>query len=221
LPRQTSRATPVKRKQPKRGTKVATKKAGARRDPADSTRERLLRASREVFERDGYINARVADIVLGAGVAHGTFYTYFDSKEDVFKVVAGLVVEEVLESLHVSRAHATTKERISAANSDYLKVYERHAVMLGLIVQVATYNEEFRRLRLDLRDRFVERIARAFDRFAEDPANRVYDSWVAASALGGMVDDLAYTWFVLGQKLDRKVALRTVDTIWFRALNLD
>ncbi|MGH2927257.1 MAG: TetR family transcriptional regulator, partial [Solirubrobacteraceae bacterium] len=48
------------------------------------TRAALIDAARRVFERDGYLEARVADIAAAAGVAHGSFYTYFDSKDDVF-----------------------------------------------------------------------------------------------------------------------------------------
>src|SRR5688500_10413505 len=37
-------------------------------------RARLLAAAREVFERDGFLDARVTDISAAAGVAHGSFY---------------------------------------------------------------------------------------------------------------------------------------------------
>ena len=58
------------------------------------TRAKLIDAARRVFERDGYLEARVADIAAAAGVAHGSFYTYFDSKEDVFREMAtGLMAE--------------------------------------------------------------------------------------------------------------------------------
>lgn len=45
---------------------------------------RLLRAATNVFGSRGYHAARVSDIVAEAGVAQGTFYLYFDSKEAVF-----------------------------------------------------------------------------------------------------------------------------------------
>src|SRR4051794_2983245 len=51
------------------------------------TRSALVSAARAVFERDGFVGARVTDIAAHAGVAHGTFYTYFDSKEAVFRDV--------------------------------------------------------------------------------------------------------------------------------------
>jgi AcrR family transcriptional regulator len=48
----------------------------------------LLDAAARVFERRGFLDTRVADIVAEAKVAQGTFYTYFDSKDAVFQAVA-------------------------------------------------------------------------------------------------------------------------------------
>jgi AcrR family transcriptional regulator len=39
------------------------------------TRDQLLDAARVVFERDGFLQARVAGICDEAGVSHGSFYT--------------------------------------------------------------------------------------------------------------------------------------------------
>jgi AcrR family transcriptional regulator len=181
----------------------------------------LLGAARAVFERDGYVNARVADVAAEAELAHGSFYTYFDSKEDAFNAVAAQVVEQVLASLRTAGIGMDTKAKISAANANFLRVYCEHATMLGLIDQVATLTEEFRRRRLDLYLAFVERVSRAIESIAaSDPLVAELDCQVAASALGGMVDKFAYTQFVLGQEFDRERSLATLDAIWFRTLNL-
>ena len=49
-----------------------------------------------MFERDGFLDARITDITAAAGVAAGSFYTYFNSKEDVFAAVMDDVNEEML-----------------------------------------------------------------------------------------------------------------------------
>ncbi len=48
------------------------------------TRERLLKAARDVIEEGGYGAASVAAIAERAGVAAGTLYRHFDSKEELF-----------------------------------------------------------------------------------------------------------------------------------------
>src|SRR5262245_53773499 len=46
-------------------------------------RELILRAAMRVFARNGYFNSKVADIARAAGVADGTVYLYFKSKEEI------------------------------------------------------------------------------------------------------------------------------------------
>src|SRR5215813_12624995 len=43
----------------------------------------ILRAATKVFARNGYFNSKVADIARAAGVADGTVYLYFKSKEEI------------------------------------------------------------------------------------------------------------------------------------------
>lgn len=50
-----------------------------------SVRDRLLTAAIEVFASKGYSATRVSDIVREAGVAQGTFYLYFKSKQAIFE----------------------------------------------------------------------------------------------------------------------------------------
>ena len=46
-------------------------------------REAILRAAIKVFAGKGYFNSKVADIAKEAGVADGTVYLYFKSKDDI------------------------------------------------------------------------------------------------------------------------------------------
>ena len=50
-------------------------------------REAILRAATHVFARNGYFNSKVADIARVAGVADGTVYLYFKSKEEILRSV--------------------------------------------------------------------------------------------------------------------------------------
>ena len=52
-------------------------------DPIEPAGEAILRAATQVFARNGYFNAKVADVARVAGVADGTVYIYFKSKEEI------------------------------------------------------------------------------------------------------------------------------------------
>jgi len=51
------------------------------------TREKLLQAAEIEFGEKGFHEAAVAGITYRAGVALGTFYTYFESKEEIFQAL--------------------------------------------------------------------------------------------------------------------------------------
>src|SRR5215468_9272214 len=46
-------------------------------------REAILRAAVKVFAQKGYFNSKVADIAGEAGIADGTVYLYFKSKDEI------------------------------------------------------------------------------------------------------------------------------------------
>src|SRR5437667_11275567 len=58
--------------------------AVSRRDASPGPkRDAILRAAIDVFAERGYFNAQVADVARAAGVAAGTVYLYFRSKDDL------------------------------------------------------------------------------------------------------------------------------------------
>ncbi len=56
----------------------------------------ILRAAIRVFAHNGYFNSKVADIAREAGVADGTVYLYFKSKEEILHSIFDRTVEEAI-----------------------------------------------------------------------------------------------------------------------------
>ena len=71
------------------------------------TREQIIAAARMVFEREGYLEVGVEDIVTEAGVARGSFYTYFPTKLEVFKVLASRVGKQIREAVVIQPEDTT------------------------------------------------------------------------------------------------------------------
>lgn len=59
-------------------------------------REAIMRAAITVFAHNGYFNSKVADIAREAGVADGTVYLYFKSKEDILHSIFDRSVDDAL-----------------------------------------------------------------------------------------------------------------------------
>ncbi len=66
------------------------------RQPPGDKREAILRAATTIFAHNGYFNAKVADIAREAGVADGTVYLYFKSKEEILHSIFDRSVEDAI-----------------------------------------------------------------------------------------------------------------------------
>ncbi len=79
-------------------------------------RAQLVAAATDAFARQGVAATSVADIVRAAGVAQGTFYLYFTSKDDVILAVVEGVAETMLTSLQgrLDTAEMPAKDRLRA-----------------------------------------------------------------------------------------------------------
>src|SRR5918993_1546293 len=68
--------------------------------PADATkadkREAILRAAIDVFAERGFFSAQVADVAKAAGVAAGTVYLYFRSKDDLLVSIFERTMREAI-----------------------------------------------------------------------------------------------------------------------------
>ena len=134
------------------------------------TRSTLVKAARSLFEKRGYLDTNVGDIAGRARVAHGTFYTYFNSKEEIFAEVADALLQDFQriadEEPHVP-AGGHVSERIERANRGYLKAYEANARMMAVLEQVATFNPRLAAVRRASRRFWVQRGAESIRRWQE------------------------------------------------------
>ena len=60
-------------------------------------RDAILRAATDVFAERGYFNAQVADVARAAGVAAGTVYLYFRSKDDLLVSIFEKTMREAIQ----------------------------------------------------------------------------------------------------------------------------
>lgn len=60
-----------------------------------STKISLIESAIRIFQQKGFQMTRVSDIVADAGVAQGTFYNYFKSKEEIFREICNEFIVQV------------------------------------------------------------------------------------------------------------------------------
>ena len=214
--------------------------AGPRSKKGRRTRDRLVKAAKVVFERSGFLNARVSDIVAEAGISHGAFYHYFESKEQIFREVAA--EQEVTMTSLARRADGpgagdqvgadpvgavpdgplTAYERIRAANAVYLEAYRAEAAIMRVIEEVSRYDTEVYAVREQRQREYGALLARSISRLQEQGvADRRVDPRLAAAALGGMVAKFAEMTLVQGyETFDLNHAVEQVTLLWANAIGL-
>jgi AcrR family transcriptional regulator len=188
----------------------------------ERTRQRILEAARVVFERDGYPATRVADIASGAGVAHGTFYKYFESKDDVFRELTNDVVSQMYERTRRRDAAPDELTRIARANWRYICAYRDNADLLAVVWQLAMFDPTYRQFWVEVRQSWADTVEAWVTRMVRSgDADSRLDPHIAARALGLMMESFAQHWFVLGEPYDDVAALTTLTQVWINALQLD
>ncbi len=189
------------------------------------TRAALIAAARKVFERDGYVDAKLTDITKAAHCATGSFYTYFTNKEEIF---AAVLEQAQQDMMHPGMGRVSDADDpyavLEASNRAYLEAYRRNAKLMGLLEQVAQVDPKFRDFRARRADAFIRRNASGIaDLQARGIADVGVDPLLASRALSGMVSRVAYGAFVLGEAgagddVDFETLVGTVTRLWANAL---
>lgn len=189
-----------------------------------NTRAKLLAGARRVFERDGYLDAKITDIAAEAEVATGTIYTYFTGKDEILAAVLEVAREEMLNpDLGPATAQEDPVERIYQATRVYLDAYARNADLLRVFEQVSTIDPRFREMRLERARGFFERNARGIARLQRQGlADPSLDPALASMALSSMVSRAAYFVLALGYPLgDLDRLADELSRLWANALGMN
>jgi AcrR family transcriptional regulator len=186
------------------------------------TREALVQAARDVFEEKGFDEARIADITARAGAAYGSFYTYFDSKEAVFRELVQQFAEAVFTASRASDLpEASPEDKIRHTTRVYLETAAEFARLMSVFEQAAARDEYFRTLLLEVRNLFVDRIAGGTRRLQEEGlADPGLDPLMCAHLLGGMIENIGRMMYTYRQPLDTDHLLDEATALWARAIGL-
>ena len=162
-------------------------------------REAILRAATTVFARAGYFNSKVADIAREAGVADGTVYLYFKSKEEILHSIFDRSVEEALG------AAKKRIKRIADPREKLRQIANMHLERLGadrdlaVVFQVelrgsTKFMEEFSAAG------FAEYLALIRSTFEEGQRAGLFradlNARVVAKVLFGALDEMATNWIL-------------------------
>ena len=141
---------------------MSSRGLGGRTLTAEDKRDRLLDVAEVAFCTHGYDGTTISVLAAEAGVTRPTVYTYFASKDDVFRAVAERVRQEFLElqeRVDTSSPERTAREALAA----YLAAWARHHGLLTVIAHQSLVDPAVR----TLRDEILARAERRNTRFVQ------------------------------------------------------
>lgn len=110
-------------------------RAMRRAEKSEQTREALLQAAAEVVGENGFANASITLITQRAGVGQGTFYNYFQSRQEILDELMPAVGRNMLSyikgKLHGGRNFAELEEQHFQAFFSFLEVAPRFSRILS------------------------------------------------------------------------------------------
>ena len=139
----------------------------------------ILDAAAEEFGARGYHEGSIARIAQRAGVAIGSFYTYFDSKEAVFRALVADMSRQVRE--HVVPFILAAPDRLAgerAGLAAYLEFVRTHKALYRIIDESAFVAEDaYRRHYVDVADGYAVSLEQAFGRGEVTPGDWQVRAW--------------------------------------------
>jgi AcrR family transcriptional regulator len=118
---------------------------------SSQTRDRLVRAALELFTTRGYHETTTPLIATRAGVAEGTIYRHFPSKEDLLNEIFRAAVRAFLEPLKTMDPARPCRERLDALATRWTTMAGREPALVKLV-----FDPTFARF-LDERSRAAQR----------------------------------------------------------------
>jgi AcrR family transcriptional regulator len=125
-------------------------------------RDQIMAAAKEVFARKGFHATTIADIAKRAGLAYGSVYWYFDSKDELFHAL--MAAEESALRVHVSAALG-----VPAANFG-----QEESLRVAVRATLEFFESDRATVKLLLRDpcalgeRFEKHLGGIYERFIDD-----------------------------------------------------
>ena len=105
-------------------------------------RDRIVAAAVRVFSDKGYHSSTIADVCRECGLSVGAIYTYFASKEELFRVSCDLISARGLDELAQRLVSATTTaERMTIAIDLFIETIDEYEGAPGQISLVQAWAE--------------------------------------------------------------------------------
>jgi AcrR family transcriptional regulator len=155
-------------------------------------KRKIIDSARRLFNRHGFEKVSISQIMAGAGLTHGGFYSYFGSKSDLYAEVLGCFFTDpewknCWEGVHVDLSSTDVGSQVVHAylSRQHYESVEDSCPMVALPTDVARSGESAKRAF----ETVFKAMVSVLDRSLSDkrPPRRIRAQAIAAMCVGGMV----------------------------------
>jgi len=160
---------------------------GTQTQHREQVRQKIIQSALQLFNKHGFTAASIDDIMAGAGMTRGGFYSYFQSKSELYAEAISCFVTEKQE---VIASSAGASDRAVLLLRDYLSYQhfeevERSCPLIGLPNDVSRNDQSVREAQEAALRMMVETFAQGMAPNAH--ASRQVALALTSLCLGGMV----------------------------------
>jgi TetR/AcrR family transcriptional repressor of nem operon len=159
---------------------------------SEQTKKKIVNSARKLFNRFGFDNVSINQIMAGAGLTRGAFYSYFDSKSDLYAEVLGCFFtdpewNDSWEGVHIDLTAADVGRQIIRAylSRQHLESKDNACPMVALPTDVARSGAGAKRAFEAVFKAMVSTLERGLKGESHSP--RTTAQAIAALCVGGMV----------------------------------
>lgn len=186
-------------------------------------RKAILEAAARVFSNKGYIDSSIKNITDEASVAVGTFYTYFDNKEDVLEQIYEEISQrslEIVEQSSIDKADSVVKKFTLGLASEVYFYAENKDLSKIMLLRSMGINESFEKKRWSILDRTNIYLRNLLKHLKEVHHADIYDVDVTSVLITQSIFGVMTYWLDDRFTEDLSTVIFNLCTYHLRALNI-
>ena len=197
---------------------------------SSDTREQILDTTLQLFAERGYHKTKISDIVKAVGVAQGTFYWYFKSKETIALEVIKNGQEKLLQFIAQGyrQSGGTVQDAVKASENlfeDFFTFSEKNKALMVLLFKGIETEESVHNAILETRekleDAFHQNIKRAMELGILPKKDPNLESALLMSLIEGMLSRWLFSSISIHANLQHKSAKELAhDVVQFEFFGL-
>ncbi len=196
--------------------------SSTRKERTQFRQRQILDAAVAAFAEKGFYKTRVSEIARRAGVADGTIYLYFKSKDDILISLFEVRMEEVLKVIHDALLDCTDAEqRIHEFFRLYMSIIDRDPALAEVITIELRQSDKF--IREYENPKFKELLRYLASIIGDGQRQGVFRSEVdprlTARAIFGALDELTLAGLFAKRPIESSRVARSLSDLFVQGLS--